>query len=411
MLQGMATAWLVILYTLASANAPPPNTPPMPATSSPLRRVFSGWGAAKRRAKAARRPPHSLCGQATQPGRFTRPVPKMQRIEELVRPHNRPHLCGVLAYDTNGTSDDTIGSIPDLWRQGGVLIFVHLRRTSGSVLENHYFIPGLVDSLWDSSRNKNTGWWQQKSLNCWEGGLGRFATADASSFSSIRAKVDPARLIYRHCPFGLHEYMPQGRPVKYVTMLRSPGERMISWFHFCRPVRKPNTKGNNDGFCGYKLCVRVGRGGQCVSDGLRQGVNKLGNVSLPTAFYTGREQTLAEMVQRSPFQLQKQFNPERTELLLDDNYATRMICGDKVYEQEAPIGARELECARSRLQHDFSFVGVLERNGESMCALAHLMGVHPDFEFSSNGRRCPSTHLARTTSRLRAGARPQVRGR
>ena len=120
-----------------------------------------------------------------------------------------------------------------------------------------------------------------------------------------------------------------------------------------------------------------------MSGGLRQGVNKLGNVSLPTAFYTGREQTLAEMVQRSPFQLQKQFNPERTELLLDDNYATRMICGDKVYEQEAPIGARELECARSRLQHDFSFVGVLERNGESMCALAHLMGVHPDFEFSS----------------------------
>ena len=37
---------------------------------------------------------------------------------------------------------------------------------------------------------------------------------------------------WRHCPYGLHQFVPQERPYFYLTLLRAPVQRSVSWYCF-----------------------------------------------------------------------------------------------------------------------------------------------------------------------------------
>ena len=55
--------------------------------------------------------------------------------------------------------------------------------------------------------------------------------------SSYRQPLRTSALVWRHCPYGLHTLIDQKpsepRIYVYVTMLRDPLERMMSWFAYC----------------------------------------------------------------------------------------------------------------------------------------------------------------------------------
>jgi hypothetical protein len=69
--------------------------------------------------------------------------------------------------------------------------------------------------------------------------------------------------------------------------------------------------------------------------------------------------------------------PDWLELTLDDNYATRMICGPPAYSSPRPVNASHFACALHNLMHAYSFVGVQERYDESVCVLSRLLGLPP----------------------------------
>jgi hypothetical protein len=101
-------------------------------------------------------------------------------------------------------------------------------------------------------------------------------------------------------------------------------------------------------------------------------------VSPATAFYTARDVALTTRFLRlPPVALTDQFLPQRLEILLDDNYAVRMLCGGPVHEQEASIGLAELRCAQRSLASHYSFVGILEEQAETVCQLTHSLGLRP----------------------------------
>eukprot|EP00962_Isochrysis_galbana_P037718 scaffold13249_cov118-Isochrysis_galbana.AAC.10 len=159
-------------------------------------------------------------------------------------------------------------------------------------------------------------------------------------------------------------------------MLRAPAQRMISWALYCTKTEHPcgffNTKTKRK-FDLY--CIREGGLTNCTSD-----VQQLrhAGVSPPTAFYTARDVALATRFLRLPaVALADRFLPPRLEILLDDNYAVRMLCGGAVHEQEAAIGLAELRCAQRSLANHYSFVGILEEQAETVCQLTHSLGLRP----------------------------------
>jgi len=104
--------------------------------------------------------------------------------------------------------------------QGSTLFFTHLRRTAGSSLENHVLIP---------QSNTTTG---HPGLNCKENLHARFYELESPLLGAaemnkvVRDEVIAAPLTYRHCPYGLHTYLPESRPYSYITMLRQPYARL-----------------------------------------------------------------------------------------------------------------------------------------------------------------------------------------
>ena len=148
---------------------------------------------------------------------------------------------------------------------------------------------------------------------------------------------------------------------------------MISWAQMCVH--------HTDNYCGMKpdphLCVRFEGVVHCTTN-----VSALTRrrISIETAFYTAREHLLSNMHRSSglpPVDLSHSNLPQRLEFLLDDNYATRMLCGGAVHEQEKRIGGVELRCAERSLANHYSFIGLLERPSESLCLLSKQMGMRP----------------------------------
>jgi hypothetical protein len=273
-----------------------------------------------------------------------------------------------------GFQPEGVGTIGELGRvldRKGVIIYTHLRRTSGTMLEDCYIKPAVAHLIQRPAWAETAPTW-----NCQEGGQGRFGAPSATLFHrmAIEEKMRYTMFAYRHCPMGLHAFT--SRPYTYITMLRAPAQRMISWVLYCARTEQPcgfinpRTKTKFDLYC-----IRERGVTNCTSD-VRQ-LQHTG-VSPATAFYTARDVALTtRFLSLPPVALTDQFLPPRLEILLDDNYAVRMLCGGPVHEQESSIGLAELRCAQRSLSNHYSFVGILEEQAETVCQLTHSLGLRP----------------------------------
>ena len=137
-------------------------------------------------------------------------------------------------------------------KQLPVVIFTHLRRTGGSVLEKGVFWPGVacdqgvvpppppspspprsVNRATPGGRLFYQAEVSNKPLptlsarraiqqardsllaavlfNCHEGSVGRFASASVSERLKFASKMRRAALVWRHCPYGVHALLPGGK--------------------------------------------------------------------------------------------------------------------------------------------------------------------------------------------------------
>ena len=135
-------------------------------------------------------------------------------------------------------------------KQLPVVIFTHLRRTGGSVLEKGVFWPGVAcdqgvvpppppsppRSVHRASPGGRLFYQAEVSnkplptlserraiqqardsllasvlFNCHEGSVGRFASASVSERLKFASKMRRAALVWRHCPYGVHALLPGGK--------------------------------------------------------------------------------------------------------------------------------------------------------------------------------------------------------
>ena len=92
------------------------------------------------------------------------------------------------------------------------VIFIHIPKTAGTTLTE------ILERQYPPSKRYSLGAKVEKAII-------EFKSLDESA----RADVDA---LYGHMAYGLHTYLP--RPALYVTMLREPVERVISFYYFVR---------------------------------------------------------------------------------------------------------------------------------------------------------------------------------
>jgi hypothetical protein len=103
----------------------------------------------------------------------------------------------------------------------GIILFTHIRRAGGTVLEDYVLKPYV----------KST---KRAAHLCKEGELARFYRMGPNQRKRHAAELSGKALLWRHCPYGVHDLLPAPRESHvYITMLRSPLERMLSWFAYC----------------------------------------------------------------------------------------------------------------------------------------------------------------------------------
>ena len=68
---------------------------------------------------------------------------------------------------------------------------------------------------------------------CKEGAFGRHHRLSEQQRRVFASDLAKAALVWRHCPFGAHALLPRERAYVYVTMLRRPLERMVSFVVPC----------------------------------------------------------------------------------------------------------------------------------------------------------------------------------
>ena len=397
-----------------------------------------------------------------------------------------------------------------------VLLFTHLRRTGGTVLEKQVLFPaiacehGLVATQGyfqvvttasgsrmtvqrppsgGSAASRHTAVMTRAKPgstisvkvheemlgsvlhNCHEGTLGRFAVASLAERAKFALSLRKAALVWRHCPYGVHELLPggdltlsrsepprpdaagdqhrpllacatpsglcypsssgggparesqhhllaramspgratiSGPPQKYLyaTLLREPVERLMSWMSWCSTCArsKASAKPPADRCCGSPA------------------VTPEPPLSNLTVYYSERWRRLQSGVEKWGANPLASPLPDRMEILLDDNYATRMLCGSSSYvdmppprrdgdaapppppppgEREADgadgglttgftgytrrrvgdafgldgrVGGEHLRCAMRHMLCEYRFVGLTARLNESVCLLARVAG-------------------------------------
>lgn len=255
-------------------------------------------------------------------------------------------LVGCCTADINYTSLKsskptrvaTIGASPN-----AIILFTHLRRCGGTFVEE-----ALLKPLVNAKQHAN------KPFLCKEGALARHHRLHASDRYTFAQALIHTPLVWRHCPYGIHTLVEPARPYVYVTMLRQPAARMASWFAYCDRY-SPN---------------------KCKTDTklLEIQLRQSNELSRMTAFYRTRRSTASKLSRPGPPRALTTFHPDWLEFVLDDNYATRMICGGGAHEARPPLANASLSCAEAHLEHEYAFVGALERRDESLCVLAHMLG-------------------------------------
>ena len=208
---------------------------------------------------------------------------------------------------------------------------------------------------------------------CKEGELARHARLAAPARRKFAADLDKAPLVWRHCPFGVHDLLGAARPYVYVTMLRLPFARMASWFAYCTTYSKD----------------------KCHTAPYKQ---RDAAESKMLAFYGARRRKYdafppakVEAARAAPVAKLATFHPNWIEYALDDNYATRMVAGGPMHDHPVPLPAAALDAARDHLRTQYAFVGTLERQAESLCVLGALVGA-PVAKVQGDKHRGPTTH-------------------
>jgi len=99
-------------------------------------------------------------------------------------------------------------------------------------------------------------------------------------------------------------------------------------------------------------------------------------------FYRGRNEQLMRLEDGpfSPFQpsqLKSRYTypPRILEFRWDDNYQTRLLCGAAAHGHPLGINEDHLKCAMRKLVDSYTFVGIQERFGESLCLLSKRLGI------------------------------------
>lgn len=177
------------------------------------------------------------------------------------------------------------------------IVFLHLPKAAGSTLSGVFvrqYEEGAVHTI---------------SPPIWEN-LDRFRALP-------EARRHAVRLLLGHMPFGLHEWLRP--PVRYVTMVREPLDRVVSHFHFVR------------GRPSHELFDRI-RPGMTVGDYVR----------------------------------------ERTSLELD-NGQVRLLSADPFVEFGS-VTRDHLEAAKRHLTEHFEVVGVSDRFDESLLVMREALG-------------------------------------
>lgn len=220
-----------------------------------------------------------------------------------------------------------------------VVLFTHLRRCGGTFIEDALLKP-MVGS-------------QASATVCKEGGLARHHDVDDELRADFKRILAQSGLVWRHCPYGIHELLPVTRPYVYVTMLRAAAPRMASWFAYCDKY-SPNKCRTNP---------------RAIAAEVQAGASRM------TGFYRVRKARLKALGRPGRLKMAEIFHPDWLEYALDDNYATRMICGGATHAQPPPVDNAALACARRHLEADYAIVGTLERRDDSLCVLANVLGI------------------------------------
>ena len=149
----------------------------------------------------------------------------------------------------------------------------------------------------------------------------------------------------------------------YVTMLRHPVERMLSWHAWCHAVSADH--------------CNSGEHSKYLHEARKR------NVSPATAFYNSRARRMRTVSLPTTAAGGGVHTPMRLEARLDDNYQTRAICGydasfglpgNDAYGLDAPVSEPHLRCAMSHLYYDYSMIGVTHRYEEFVCVLCAQFG-------------------------------------
>jgi hypothetical protein len=308
---------------------------------------------------------------ATMPGHAEARV-KCRNCSEQAPP---PHVLPSWLDETSRRRSRAVSALDALHSDlhYGTILFTHMQRAGGSDAEMSFMMPRLACMAREHATH--FGHW----LNCGTSLQQMLAAHGTPSLrvSGLRAALQHAGFVYRHCPYGLHPMLPAGRPHVYVTFLREPISRMASWHTWCR--RSSPT------ICGtHRLHPASVR-------------HRADGTSAITRFFEEREHLpLVGSAQRGVGT-----RGGSSEEQMDDNYMVRMIVGASLndaaartcagdVEQEggghasaqgpppaytdAVVGEAHLRCAMRRLYYEYSFVGDSARQDESLCVLGALLG-------------------------------------
>jgi len=248
-----------------------------------------------------------------------------------------------------GSVQRRMAQVSSLQNHKGTIIFTHLRRAGGTVLETYVLRP-FCKHLEKETHSK-----AGETYNCREGGLARHYRMDQSTLARISTELEHVSLVWRHCPFGVHEIIHQ--PFVYITMLRTPIKRLLSWAAYCIAYSPNNC-----------MTLKFKQ-----NSGSRRRRPKPG-VDQARRFYEARSELNAKTKLPS-FRGLEPFHPPALEFRLDDNYSTRMLCGEPAHDHPVPIGREHLACALRNMDQQYAFVGVTERYEASICVLRELLRI------------------------------------
>ena len=197
------------------------------------------------------------------------------------------------------------------------VIFLHLPKAAGTTLRDVFSRQYKTDEIYELDGAE-------------------FIKAQEDFKQLDRDRKAQIKILMGHMYFGLHEYLPQ--PATYVTMLRNPIERVVSYYHF---VKKLSSHPD------YELI-------------------KAQNISIEDYCQMGRENMR--------------------------NGQTRFLSGTKESEACSP---QMLERAKTHLQEHFSVVGIQEKFDESLLLLKDRLGwKKTPFYYQRNTNRASSYNRA-----------------